>query len=318
MVEGSGSGEHVLAHLPDHRIGHPIGRVTGRVIRVAVADRTDIEAGDAGPFEDGEVRVVGQPFVDFLRDRPAPRLGCDAPRGHQRAITWTGFEQDGGHVAPGVVQIDVRAHAASHLGVVHEGGGSEQTQFLAIGQEHHEAALAVALRRQQPSDLQTHRDAEAIVCRTGRGIIRVVVRDERDGAGVASRMHRDDVGDVGGQSVLGAGRVGFLHADGKAVEAELLNQVFARLPVGVAAERTGTDGPRQAVDVCARVVNGEERRRPRAGRTTKREEARQDQRGAMQSCRHADSLSQVGPGPAQQDSKGAVEGCGRKVRRKVR
>ena len=56
-----------LAHVQERVRGDAIGGIAGRVIRVAVADRCQVQARDAGRFEDAEVGVVGQALVDLER-----------------------------------------------------------------------------------------------------------------------------------------------------------------------------------------------------------------------------------------------------------
>ena len=85
--------------------------------------------------------------------------------------------------------------------------------------------------------------------------------DDGHRVGQAAGEDGDDVLDPRGEPVLGPGRVGFLDADAEAVEPELLDQVLARAPVGVGADRTRADRAGQAVHVRAGVGDRERGRR---------------------------------------------------------
>jgi hypothetical protein len=64
-VERRHDGDDLVASAADRLLRQPLWRVARRVIGVAVVDGGEVEAGDPLSLEDREIRVVGQPAVDF-------------------------------------------------------------------------------------------------------------------------------------------------------------------------------------------------------------------------------------------------------------
>ena len=75
-------------------VGQPLRRVARGVVRVAVADRREVEAGHVVALEDREVGVVRQPAIDLDREGGAARVRRrPRPRLHDPAVAGSGLEQ---------------------------------------------------------------------------------------------------------------------------------------------------------------------------------------------------------------------------------
>jgi len=87
--------------------------------------------------------------------------------------------------------------------------------------------------------------------------MRVVVRDERDRVLLGAGLHRDDVRHAGREAVVRPPRVGLLHADVVAEEAELIDDVLAGSLVLRRADGPAADRAREHLDMRAGVVERE-------------------------------------------------------------
>ncbi len=83
-LQRGSDGDNVLAGRPHCFAGQPFGSIARRVVRVAVADRGEVQAGNVPCLEDREVGVVRQARVHLDRVRAAARMRRAArPRPHQ-------------------------------------------------------------------------------------------------------------------------------------------------------------------------------------------------------------------------------------------
>ena len=112
-VQRLGGRERSRPHVRDGARGQPIGRVARRVIRVAVADRGEIQPGDPGSLEYREVRVARQAPVDLRLVRASARRARGTrPRADQPAVPGPRLEQRHRAVRAHGVEVDVRRAAA--------------------------------------------------------------------------------------------------------------------------------------------------------------------------------------------------------------
>jgi hypothetical protein len=209
-----------LAHVQERGRGHPVGGVAGGVIRVAVADRREVQAGDAGRLEDGEVGVVGQALVDLERVRRAMWTGRGIrPGADQRFVAGAGLEQDRRSGRSGRLEVDVTLQPGPQLGVAHRTDRAHQTELLAVGEEHHQRVAQGGRGGEQTRGLERHGGADAVVHGARGDRDRVVVGDQRERVVARAGARRHDVGDPHRAPVLRARGIDRLRADVEAIEA---------------------------------------------------------------------------------------------------
>ena len=196
------------------------------MIRVAVADRREVQPGNALALQNGEIRVVRQPPVDLDPERCAARVRrVPGPRPDEPPVAGPGFEEHRRAGRSDRLEVDIRLQPARDLAIRHQRGGAHQAGFLAIGDENHQRPVAIGASGQHARGLERHAHAERVIGGARPGRHRVVVRDERDRFGSSSGPHRDDVGDARREPDRGPPGIGLLHAHVETEEPQLVDDV---------------------------------------------------------------------------------------------
>ena len=80
VAEAASKGQLVFAELLQAAMVERSGIIESRVIRLPMANESEVESSRTGLFENRHVRVVGQAFVDFVAQGRSGRMRRAAAR----------------------------------------------------------------------------------------------------------------------------------------------------------------------------------------------------------------------------------------------
>ena len=168
-LQRCGDGNHVLAGCPHRFTREPLGCIARRVVRVAVADRREVQAGNVACLEDREIGVVRQARVDLDRIRAATRMRRPPrPRRHQPGVAGPCLEQDRRARRSNRFEVDIGPQPAGHLAIGDERRRAHESGLLGIGDERQQRPARPARRGEHTGRLQRHRNPQRIVGRARR------------------------------------------------------------------------------------------------------------------------------------------------------
>ena len=168
--------------------------VAGRVIERSRIREREIEAGQPQLSIDGEIRVVGQQFVDFVAHGTGRRSRNGVGKEiHEPRVAGSGFEHHARARPAARFEIHHHADTAHQRMAFGKGARSAQARLLAVGDQKDDIVPGRP-GGEGTSELEHHGNARAVVADARSRCDAVVVRACEHGFAVArSLVHGDDV-----------------------------------------------------------------------------------------------------------------------------